>query len=122
MAKYLKDVIGRDDNIIIFNSNKFEYHTFNNYSDVLEYINKFTDTDRQFHEVIIGDRKQKIKFDMESETQRIDIQSMIDNIKQLFYVIYEITLDDNDIIITDQCRNNKYSYHIIIDNYHVNIF
>ena len=83
---------------IIWSFKTKKYYSFQCYENALKYINKLKQSDRNFCEVIFGQRSQRIKFD-------IDIDG--DNLSK-FNEIY----DNNDEIFLHQIKN---TIHILKD-------
>jgi hypothetical protein len=77
---------------------------------------------RNLYEVISNKYSVKPYFDIEIEgnmqedEQREKLKKFLDFLKIEIKQIYEIHLDDNDIVILDSCTFQKLSYHIIINN------
>ena len=97
--------------------NYFEYTEFDNILDIINIIN----SKDNFNELICKNDLVKPYFDIESNIE-FDIFNIVNTIKKVFKELYTISLNDNEIYILECNRivkeNYKYSYHIIIDNYH----
>lgn len=103
---------------IIRNAKNNTYIVFNKYKEFKEWYKKQRDNgDVYYHEIILGDMKQKLKIDIDSYNiiNPFEIcDSLIDILNELYY---PKTFSHNDFIICDSSREcndgYKWSYHII---------
>nr|BCY04536.1 Ribonucleoside-diphosphate reductase large subunit [Abalone asfa-like virus] len=88
------------------------------------YIYQNTPTPRFYHEVIFGDRPQRLKFDLDFlPTQVIDpctlLKNFIQNLTLEFMTTYQQKLDPQTILVYDSSgetahQTYKYSFHIVL--------
>ncbi len=101
-----------------------KFLSFNNVYNFIRFYNEIDNNEKYFHEIILGDQKQKIRFDIDIndkiedyETQKM-LNEMIQNIIINFQLYFKINLSpEYDICIYHSNGENKISYHIIINNY-----
>jgi len=82
-----------------------------------------------YHEVIRGDRPQRLRFDIDLKTseEEVDINEILYDIiyaivsafYELYYVDLAESIDYSDIVITTSSDHTKHSFHIIVLNYYV---
>ena len=100
--------------------NYFEYTNFDNVHDIINTINN-KGSEVNFNELICKNDLVKPYFDIESNIE-FDIFKIVNTIKKVFHDLYTVKLTDSEIYILECNRivkeTLKYSYHIIIDNYH----
>jgi hypothetical protein len=110
------------------------YAVFDDYIDFFEYQKKFSVEQRYFHEVILGDRSQKGRFDIDitkddlRDEETLDVlfrtifDQLIDAIVKVFKEDFKITLSlERDILVFTSHGEEKRSCHVIIDNFfHLN--
>lgn len=99
------------------------YHAFE-YIDFFRFHNKMKPEFRCFFEIVLGDCRQKPKFDLDIPgeiTQEVAqrsceflIESLIVSMKELYKV--DLVLD-RDILLYTSHDSTKHSYHIVIDHY-----
>jgi len=120
---------------IIQNQKNMKYYVFDTIKQGLDYIESLNNKDKNFIEIIFGNKKQKLKFDIDISNNNLDYfnnnftnesfeKFMINKIILTFNKLYVNKgiklLTKNDIIICSSHSNNKISYHFIINNYFVN--
>jgi len=117
-----------EDKFIVQNGKTFIYTL---YDKMEEYVDEFYGDKKikYYHEVIFGHQNQKLKFDLDISKEQLGVykdikivdvlSNIITNIQDLFYITYLIELVRDDILLTTSNREDKYSYHIIINNYAV---
>ena len=98
------------------------FTVFENYLEFANYEKKFDPKERCFFETIIGEHSQKPHFDIDipvntginpESVKDVLIDSLIDVMKEI-----GVELDlSTDICIFTSHGNDKYSYHIIVNNY-----
>jgi hypothetical protein len=114
--------------------NKIEHSfiTFADWNSAMKYVTAVPKNERHFHEIILDNQPQKLKFDIDinrpllpnilNEESNV-LEKIILYIRDTFYMLYGIDLsEDNEIdsfVITSSTRPTKISYHITIKNYHV---
>lgn len=98
------------------------FTAFNDYSLLYKYQSSLDLSDRNLYEMIPGDQKQKIHFDIDVtdmigfvEEEFIDM--LIDGIKK--YIKVELDLSQDILIFTSHGKY-KLSYHVIVNNYYLN--
>lgn len=100
------------------------YTIFNDYLEYADYVKTIAESVRSFYEVIYGSFSQKPHFDLDikatlvqpDEVEQI-LDAVLDAINAQFQA-WQITLQPSrDIIICSGHDANKYSFHLIIDNY-----
>ena len=98
--------------------NYIQYANFDNITDIIDIIKNSKDN---FNELICKNDHVKPYFDIESDIE-FDIFEIVNTIKKVFNDLYTISLTDSDIYILECNRIvkdiYKFSYHVIIDNYH----
>lgn len=119
----------------------FLFSVFKDYLDFYIYQNKFKIESRNFFETILGEKAQKVYFDIdidintdykqndevlvETSGEKLiispeDIKSEVIKCIILTFQEFAINLEiDKDIIVCTSHSNEKKSYHIIVDNYQV---
>ena len=101
----------------------YKYRAFENHMDFWDFCDVQLENKKTFNEVVLGARKQKLKFDL-------DLQDITDKKKgqKIFTKILGATIEffkelnyplnlEKDIIVFTSHGSEKLSYHIIIDNY-----
>ena len=123
---------------IVHDRLKWEFLAFNSTSDYLIYRKQLLPDERCFHEQILGDEPQRIKFDIDAPKSYVDslpnviidmkpgmskmeniIMFIAETMVKVMNEDYEDELPypveiDNNILITESHGSNKYSYHIIL--------
>lgn len=139
-------IIGKDalkQYFIVHDRLKWKFLAFNSSSDYLIYRKNLLPEERCFHEQIIGDEPQRIKFDIDAprdyiirlpntivDSEKYGCISKIENIimfiaDMIIKTINEEYVDElpypaeinNNILITEANGEDKYSYHIIVVHY-----
>ena len=115
------------DKFIIRDETTYKYLVFDN---IDQFIQWFPKANKTLHEVIIGERKQKIKFDIDiplnREFEDLDIRvqnihnAVMNAIKAAFFLIYVDDLKNDEIIVCDSTDKTKFSRHYIIHGMCVN--
>ena len=96
---------------------------FSAYTSFYNWYNRLPESKKHCHEVLFGDKKQRIRFDIDSTTEAFG-----DKVRTLSTILSAITeelnslinttnfnidkIDNTSFLITDSCDNNKVSYHI----------
>ena len=97
------------------------YKSYANFDNIDEIINIINDPKNNYNELICKDSNVKPYFDIESSEQ-FDIFNIVLTIKNVFYDLTSKRLLDNQIFVLSCNRTVndifKWSYHVIIDNYH----
>lgn len=99
------------------------YSAFDSFYDYKKYINKFQKEDICFHEIIPGDVRQKMRYDLDMVGLSFnDAETVKDFVLEASYItmkdLHGIELSlTNDILIFTSHSDKKMSYHIVIDNY-----
>lgn len=104
-------------------------------NDLEDQILSNDEDNRNFNEVIIDDeemfpnnRNQKLKFDYDVKKghelfEKAKTENAIDQLKtqiiSTFRDCYEVEIDDEDILVFNSSTEDKYSYHLVIDNFYV---
>jgi Origin of replication binding protein len=132
-------------------STKTEYRVYDSHNDFMDELDFIDVGDRLFHEVITG--SQKLKFDIDMKSSPLEFEhsgsfpeivasgsSNLDDppeivsfnhiinyfshhIKQVFFDVYQIELDNISLVVCDSSRVGvKYSSHIIIDGFYVSSY
>ncbi len=133
---------------VVRNSLENKYYVFDDMSSFSDYFDKLDDSNKCFHEVIIGKRPQRIKFDIDAveslltscvksacendpefnvigEAHNSVLQDIDEAICNSFYVAYQKIITPDDILTTTstaydpECKEIKYSYHKVIKGYYV---
>lgn len=114
-----------------FKDGKSLFTVFDDINSAITFINSIKKEERSFHEVILKESPQKLKFDIDISKDDENFSSKKEDILERFLAalhnafstLYGIDLigDGNGdcIVICDSCRTDKISYHIIINNFHV---
>jgi hypothetical protein len=124
LLKYIREEDLHNRFIIVNKTNNLRLYTdFENYIDYINFINKIPEERRCCDEVIIENRFQKMRFDIDAKKSEINnIQKLLDSlIDSIIFVMNNknITIDvEKDIIICSSNNDEKWSYHLIIDNYY----
>lgn len=114
-------------------STYFEYYVFPNHKAFLKYLESLKEDTRNFHEVIIGEVPQKIKIDIDCETEAQDnslrkhLETFICNIEsataKVFSREYNANLSADNFLRFDSSGKSpngyKYSFHLIVDGFYV---
>lgn len=102
-----------------------EYRVYSDVIDFYTHMMKMDPAERLFHEVIF-DQPQKLKFDIDANVADLQnikygelLTSILESITDTFLATFGEELSPNNIIICESSGNDKYSAHIIIDNYYV---
>lgn len=123
-----------------------EYRVYETAAAFMRFMGATAEADRIFHEVVFN-TPQKLKFDIDAPLDRVlasalsDVGDFIDEcvgitpaeryqhilsviiqeIRQGFFIVFGKDLDDRDIIICESAdpAGQKFSNHVIIDNYYV---
>ena len=116
---------------------KKQYCICDNVKEIEHLIEDTKLEDRNYYEVIRGDKPQKIRFDIDASIKKDekdmkgltpllidDIKSMFLNILKeaiihTFLIQYQIEFDKKDICIDDSSTKTKVSFHVMIQKYHV---
>lgn len=102
--------------------------------DFIKFYNDTDDEDKVFHEIILGNKKQKIRFDIDIEKKDMKTISnskwakLGDKVKNKLIDCLLETLEENgekvkkdkNILVFDSTKDDKWSYHIILYGYYVN--
>lgn len=100
------------------------YSVFRDYFEFKKYIRNFEQQDLCFHEIIPGEARQKMRFDLDIKSSNLSYGEKVKD--ELLNACY-ITMKDlcgiqlilhQDVLIFTSHSNEKISYHIIIDNYY----
>lgn len=106
----------------------FRYRNFNNPVMFLQFIVKNL-PNISLHEVIFGERPQKLRFDIDLKADTMEgvnindvgnniLSLLINRIIYYFFVTFNINLKPmENIFITESHTTNKFSSHVIIDDY-----
>lgn len=116
-------------------SGKRVFMAFDSYIDFTQWIIKIPMTERCYHEVIYGNKPQKLRFDVDINKKDIDnnedidqlsqkvLESLVDSAMIVFNNLYKRELDIVDILICESHGSSgddyKKSYHLIIPKYYV---
>jgi hypothetical protein len=107
---------------------------FKDFIDFIKYYHDLASTERQYHEVILEDSQQKIRYDIDLENEKLDYETMItlsdvtlelliEGTVDAMYKKFNINIDlQKDVCIYSShsgmdAEKKKRSYHIIIGNY-----
>jgi hypothetical protein len=95
------------------------YTLFDTYIHFYNFYNPLPD--KTFHEIILGDYNQKAHFDLDMP-KNVDHQKVLDETVSAIVAVYrdKFTINlslEKDILVFSSHGTEKYSYHIIIDNY-----
>ena len=114
------------------------YAVFPHYTDYLDWIETVPEPNRQYHEVIMGERPQRIKFDLDIECDKIQklraeslydllsdeqiaehaLSAMTVAIRDAMLISYGI--DEVDIVVCESSDHlTKWSFHLILNKYYV---
>ena len=99
----------------------FKFYVFDDINELEEWANDKED----IHEVILDERPCKIYFDIDARKDEVEysrdilVQGIYTEIKSMLQVNFDIELEDNELIICERHREDKWSFHIIIRNYYV---
>lgn len=133
---------------VVRNSLENKYYVFDDMNSFSDYFDKLDDSNKCFHEVIIGKRPQRIKFDIDAVESLLSscvksasendpefdiiggsedalLQDIDEAICNSFYVAYQKIITPDDILTTTstaydpECKEIKYSYHKVIKGYYV---
>ena len=121
-SKFLIQYVGKDHK----DKSEYLFTVFDNYEEFYKYQLNHKIENRCFFETILGERPQKIYFDVDIEIKdnifinHEDVKS--DLIKSILLTMQEFSVNldiDKDIIVCTSHSDKKKSYHVIIDNYKV---
>ena len=110
------------------------YTYFDDYISLFNYMNKFSEKNRHFFEVVPEDYFQKPRFDLDIDVSKLQsllkqknvnlfdnfviVQNLVKTIILVFKEYYNIDISiKEDILIFSSHSKEKISYHIVIDNY-----
>lgn len=97
----------------------YEYLIFDSAEEFEDWFNDQIEADRLFHEVIYGDKVQKLKFDIDAPPEFTGLEEILMAITDTFYIEYMIELTADDVIVLSATDQTKKSFHIIIKSYAV---
>ena len=98
-----------------------EFYSF----DDLDELEEWASDKEDIHEVILDKRPCKIYFDIDAKKGQVEdnrdilTQGICIEIKNMLLVNFNIELKDDELIICERHRQDKWSFHIIIRNYYV---
>ena len=101
----------------------YKYRAFENHMEFWNFYNQQSKNQKTFNEVVLGARKQKLRFDLDLEgvTDRQIGRKLFTDILEAtieFFKVLGYPLDlKRDIIVFTSHGSEKLSYHVIIDNY-----
>lgn len=110
-------VITNNTIIVSRHLNKISFHWFDNYVDLFRKLNKTEP--KTFFEVILGDRKQKVYFDIDHADLSTDGKQLIENIKVSLLQLFPF-INPNKILVFSSNKGKeikKLSYHIVVDGW-----
>jgi len=120
--KFLIQFVGKNNK----DQPEYLFTVFDNYEEFYKYQLNHKIQNRCFFETILGERGQKIYFDVDIE---IEDGTIIDHeyvksdlIKSILLTMQEFGINlniDRDIIVCTSHSNKKKSYHVIVDNYKI---
>nr|QBK92944.1 MAG: DNA primase [Pithovirus LCPAC403] len=96
---------------------------FHSHIELFKYTIKFKPERRCFYEVISGNSMQKMKFDIDikgkdSKFSARILNNLLESVNKVYFNTFNIRLDGKkDILIYQSHGEEKFSYHVIIDNY-----
>lgn len=119
----LKNIVHRC--LTFFNERDHKYYIFSSKDDFLKYCQSLPLEYRNFHEVIRGVNKQRIKFDIDFEKGfkgdvKAIMNKIIDSIENLINDTYDLIYPVsrwNNICVYEACNKEKSSYHIMIKGF-----
>lgn len=100
------------------------FSIFNDYFEFKNFLKNFEPLDRCFHEIIPGDARQKMRYDIDMKNVTLEFAEFVkDDLLTACYETFQelcgVTLMINqDILIYTSHSEQKMSYHVIIDNYY----
>ncbi len=103
--------------------NRRLFSTFSSHVDLFKYVESLTDEEKCLYEVIIGDRPQKMKFDVDIKGQTLEfahkiLDNLLESVDAVFSRILSIDLDpEKNILIYQSHGADKFSFHVVIDRY-----
>ncbi|AMN83803.1 helicase/primase [Faustovirus] len=104
------------------------YHVFNNMSVFEKWYTHIPDKTKFVHEVMVSNAygndymPQRFVFDIDCEKSRTSRDAMFEDflakLKMVFWDIYNVALNDDDIYWCDSSDDNKFSRHVYLDRYY----
>jgi hypothetical protein len=123
LLKFIREDDKYNKLLIVNTIENVRYYTdFDSYIDYFSYISNLPTYMRCCDEIILGDRNQKIRFDIDASKSEIEnIQILLDQL--ISSIIEEMKLEkvninlEKDIILCSSNNDVKFSYHLILNNW-----
>jgi len=113
----LSDCHIKDDNFIVcWQKENRRFSVFDDYLSFINFSNKTSLIERCFYEILLPEKARKIYFDIDLNKGEVNEEELLDVIKK---AIFELINKEVSILIFTSHTNKKYSFHIILPQYHV---